>query len=106
MRGAPAANDDIALGCKFENFLDLEQRQTGLVGAPALDHTGLALEEALQCALAQMHLLGHVIDDLVAYDIQAQFLGELLSDEFSLRTRFLIHGDHRHDKFSSLFHRT
>ena len=96
MGGAPAADDDIALGRQFEDLLDLEQRQTGLVGAPALEQAGLALEETLQRAFAHVHLLGHVVDNLVAHNLQPQFLGEFLGDELSLRTHFLIHRDHRH----------
>jgi len=80
MRGAPAAYDDIALRRQRENLFGLEQCQVGLVGAPAFEQSGLALDEALQRTLAQMHLLGHVINDLVAHDLQAKFLCKFLGN--------------------------
>src|SRR5258706_140901 len=96
--GAPLPHHALRL---LDAFVGGEDRQARLVGGEPLPDARLAVEEALHMALAQPHLVGDRLDDLVVDHAAVGALGHTRGDVLAQGTHLASHGDQRHWRLPS-----
>jgi len=80
-----------------------EDGKAGVVGGQPLEDAGVAVQQAHDVALAQAHLVGERVDDLVVHERHLELGGEARGDVLAERAHFPGHGYDGHGIPPALF---